>query len=685
MRRLALVALIAMMAAMAWSGAVTGAEPEAPAVEVKVDSLGDPLPEGASLRLGTLRFRSPHEMPTIAYSPKGDMVATGSRDNKIEVWNAADGRRLLTLEVSAGEAGVVAFSPDNKMLAVGGDSVVDIFELSSGKRKGSLDTIDFTVMALAFDGRGKTLAVGGSSPDIVLYDVGRGQVTGTLSGHTGAISAMRFAPRGAGFASASLDGTLKMWKLGGGGGKVGTSIDAHDGAPVVGLDWARNGKALVTAGGKAVRLWDTRKLSQIEEIDGHGERVTAVSFSPDSASLAVAAANNEVVLWDVKSGAEIHRLKARSPLSVDFSPKGDRLVAGGDGFHLWMTESGVDMLAGLGHRNAARSLAFFKNEQLASGGGDKDSYVWNLSTGRAQRTFANSAEAPYVAVSANGRLLAAGGGGTKVQIWDVGLNKVLHDLTSHTRPVIGVAFSPQGETVATSSLDGMVRLWDARTGTQTRRLSGSGGFARALAFSPGGRTLATGAHKDWFGGEQGGVAIWHVETGALMSTILTGDSAVIAVAFSPDGKLLATGHQDAQIRLWEVASGNPMAILSGHTSHVRAVAFNATGDMLASGSSDKSVRLWGLDGRQLKELKGHAGVVYDVGFSPDNQRLASASADSTVLVWELSQLKLDQGAEPEEGAAPEGSPDQPLDVPEGAEGEGGEGTEGDATEPPPEP
>ncbi len=606
---------------------------EAPKV-VKRDRLGDPLPDGAVMRLGTLRYRSSHDLPALAFAPRGKLMANGSKDNKIEVWNTATGSRILALEIQTGMANAVAFDPKGQVLAVGSDGAVDLWSVPEGKHLGTMEAVGYNVRSLAFSPDGRQLAVAGASHAIGLWDVARRAKLGAMEGHTGDVTAVAFSDRGKVFASGSRDGTVKLWRLSRTGGTPSLSIDAHGGLAVTALALTPDGSNVISGGGDGIRLWDTRKGELAGEFDGHEDTISALSVSSNGQLFASAADDDKVFLWSINDNQPLHAFVCRAPGAVSFDPEGEKLAAGGAGISLWDVSTGVDMLGSFGHRLSARAVRFLKdNRTVASAGLQREVFLWEATTGQTLQTLENPGLTSFVAVSPNGKFVATGGDGEEVQIWDVTARAVTLKLGPHRKPLTGLEFSSDGRRVASSSLDGLLRIWDARTGELLRQISGEGGFVRAMAFSPDSRTLVTVVSQGWF--VEPAMAVWHVDTGALMLKIPTGAASVLAVAFSADGKQLATGHKDGVIALWDVASASQLMTLQGHSSHVRSLAFGPQGNRLASGSTDKTVRVWDLaSGEQLKSFEGHTDIVYAVDFSPKGDQLVSASGDSTLLIWE---------------------------------------------------
>ena len=204
----------------------------------------------------------------LALSPDGKLLASAGDDNAIQLWDTAAGKPTSKLEAHTDWVLALAFSGDGKLLASGGyDGTVRIWEPGSGKKLLDITAKPPTppntppgpanvVQALAFSPDSKLLAVGGSDPQIHLFSLPDGKFIRSIQGHTSSVTGVQFHPSGSAVVSCSKDRTLKLWNTA--NGQMLKSLDGHT-AWVQGVTFLDRGTRVASVGADAtVRLWELK-------------------------------------------------------------------------------------------------------------------------------------------------------------------------------------------------------------------------------------------------------------------------------------------------------------------------------------------------------------------------------------------------------------------------------------------
>jgi len=569
-----------------------------------------------------LQFLNGNKSPvwSVAFSPDGKTLASGTDDNTIVLWGVSTGLN----------AGVVTYTPIGQPL--------------TGHT--------YPVSSVAFSPDGKTLASGSYDTTIILWDVSTGKPIGQpLTGHTNSISSVAFSPDGKTLASGSADDTIILWDVST-GKPIGQPLTGHT-SDINSVAFNPDGKMLASGSDdNTIILWDVSSGAPIgQPFTGHTDVIYTVAFSPDGKTLASGSEDATIILWDVSTGKPIGQpLTGHTDVvySVAFNPDGKTLVSGSDDttIILWDVSLGKPIGQPLtGHTNAVVSVAFSPDSKtLASGSKDNTIILWNISTGLnasvskyvpiGQPLTGHTSSVYSVAFSPDGKMLASGSDDTTIILWDVATGKPIgQPLTGHKGPVWSVVFSPDGKTLASGSDDNTIILWDVSSGKSiSQPLTGHTSSVYSVAFSPDGKTLASGSYDAT-------IILWDVATGKPIGQPLIGHTnGLLSVAFSPDGKTLASGSYDTTIILWDVLSHKPIGEpLAEHISYVNSVAFSPDGKTLASGSYDSTIIFWDVSMRKSigQPLTGHTNYVWSVAFSPDGKTLTSGSEDNTIILWDI--------------------------------------------------
>jgi WD40 repeat protein len=620
------------------------APPPAAAPEVRTDRFGDPLPEGAVARIGTVRFRHSSPVYALAWAPDGKALASTSAHGELRLWEAATGKLARAfVDPSGAVSQAVAFSPDGTLLASdkGG---FGLWEVSTGKRvPGFAPNYTGRPRGLAFSPDGKTLALAAEGePDLQLFSVPAGKPLGKFKGHRESVFAAAYAPDGKTLATGGKERTARVWDAA--TGKLVRRFEHPD--EVTDVAFSPDGKLLAAGTHRAVVLWDVAGGKKVREWEQDMNDLRSLSFSPDGRLLASAG-----VVWDLAGGGEVCRCEGRLQGGTSFSPDGKTLAtAGSDGtvrlhdpgtgkvlpafraeatdgavlwaaftpdarrvitlrnpnaLHLWDAATGRllhEVQASSSFRTAALSP---DGKTLARVDRDGNLLLSALETGKVLHKLeagvdkANSSLIPAVAFSPDGRALASAGTDNDVRVWDTATGRLLCTLRGHRAGVYFLAFSPDGKRLLSASLDHSARFWDVDAGKEARRPAEPAGIVRGI--SPDGRLWALSVEGNAPAGTRF-LRLEEVETGREVSQLE--DVTTSLCAFAPDLRSVAVDagpffypDRGVDVHLVELATGKVRAVLRGHRGIMSSLEFSADGRLLVSANWDTTALVWDLAAR----------------------------------------------------------------------------------------
>jgi WD40 repeat protein/serine/threonine-protein kinase RIO1 len=541
-------------------------------------------------------FRTKGYVDQVSISPGSKLIAcAGRKSSHTYVWDVATGEPVERLVVRSNFA--VAFSPDGKYIAGGGFAYepLRIWDVATGElRREWPDTIRSRPMNIAWSPDSRMLATARSDGTVVLLDVASGRTVQTFSGHRADVKRVAFSPGGQHLASTSFDNTLRVWRL---DSKVPERVLAAKSELVSPVTFSPDGTRVATGCASALRVWNIGNGSQEATRLGHSDFVGAVAFTPDGHRIVTASHDGTVKVWDASPLTEplILATSDCEYAAVAVSPLGDRVAVGDVAGHIRLLDmpSGVETASIQAHEGSIWAVAFDH---------------------------------------ADGRLATTGADGY-VRIFNAPFDSSEASLPTPGTAVRALAWSPDDEQIALGHTDGVVRVWDVAAGEIMQTIDAHEGTVFSVTFSPDGTRLITA-------GDGTGARVWNAESGDHIRDLPTDANRNVA-AISPSGGLVAAGTDDHDLWVWDVETGTPLWKAEGHLGTVMDIEFLPGEPRIVTCGYHGLIRIWDTEtGDPTLTLRGHDSGVRDLAISPDGRWFVSAGLDKTVRFWD-ARLSLD--------------------------------------------
>ncbi|EJD41338.1 WD40 repeat-like protein [Auricularia subglabra TFB-10046 SS5] len=505
----------------------------------------------------------------------------------------------------------------------------------------------------------------------------------TIATQCAEITSVAFSDDGELLASASRDGTVKLWATA--DGSCQAEFAAHTGACAA-VQFISNGKSLFSAGGEGdcriiirdlksqqascaiqdetrgivaavwykssdgefvasaavegeVRLWNTHSFQRVATLQGHSDAVTSVAVGVSSQSLLLCSCSDDqsVILWNLATFERTNTVRLDSAcLCVAFSPDGLSLACG--------TQSGSITCWDLQGINLCKkwttsaehpvvSLCFIDDSKHLLAGRESLPLVQVMGSGAGEMVATGLSGHIYglhsLAYSSRKNLLASASSDQTLCIYRAkDLLSAREEVPDSGRRPRCVAVSTSGVLAAVGYRNGNLFLHDLSHENETP-CAGHRAAITSLTFcSDDGYLLSSSEDCD--------IRAWTTSTGACLRVFTSHTAEVTCLAAAPTGPLFVTGSHDKTVKLWDTQTEKALCSFFGHTKSLHAVAIRA--DNVASASGDCTVRLWSVvQRRSTRVLLGHSHAVGAVAFSLDGSRVASGSDSGEVIVWETKK------------------------------------------------
>jgi WD40 repeat protein/serine/threonine protein kinase len=597
---------------------------------------------------GTRRVFTGHNdrVTSVAYSPQGDTVLSGARDNRAILTHLATGATIHILEGHTDWVWDVAYSPDgDTALTASQDSTLILWDLESGDIIQRFSGHNAAVRSVAFLPGGSQALSAAADGSLILWDLAAASPLRRFGGGA-AINEVAVSPSGFTALTAGQDAVVTLWNL-----QTGQPLFFYDSAvgghvaDVWGVAYTPDETGFATASQDGmVLLWSFETGSVIRRFAGHNGRVTSLAFSPDGARIVSGSEDNTVILWDTRTAGIVNRFIGHTFLvyGVAYSPDGQHVVsASWDGSVRWWDLEPGAQIAQLGagddrHTDVINAVDISPDGRFAASASDDGSIiVWNIASQTLVTRFsAHAGRVRAVVFGPDGRTIASGGDDQLIYIWDAQTGGVLQTLEGHSDAIWALDYSSDGSQIASGSRDNTIIVWNASTGQQESRLFGHTFRVRDVDFSADATKLVSAGYDNL-------VIVWDAARAVPLNTLSGHGDWVLSATFSPDDKTVLSASADNLVILWDATTGEQLRAYEGHTALVNDASYSPDGRYIVSAAADRNIILWDLvSGQELQRFKGHTDAVQAVHFSPDQQTIVSASSDATVRIWRVS-LTLD--------------------------------------------
>lgn len=664
----------------------------------RTDPYGDPLPEEAIARLGTVRFRHGSLINSLVFTPDGKQLISQS-DDVVRIWDAATGRQLSHLitepngainslfvtrdgksvitmergphgnlirfrnrsdlkvvrEFNVGSLETPRLSPDSKLLAglEQNHKTVEIWDLAEGRRLRSWKADEGYTWAYEFSADGKTLVTGGQDKIIRVWEVATGRLRREFTGHPNMVGKLALSPDGAMLATLGetqgewyypWDNFIRIWDLATGKETCRLTMPIH-------------------------KRFGDRSLG-----------FNTLAFDPDGKTLVTAGQDDMLRFWNPRTGTERRSISLGSrtymgnaaTAALAFAIDGKTLAVGTNAIRLIDTASGREVSTFGGHRAGIYATATTDGQTVFTAGREGNVVIWDLATGKERaRLDGGDQTITAIATLASGRRLLTSGLDTAlfmvIRLWDLTTNQELRHIRTVSwdpRDASLLALSPDERTLAVPGKDNRVALIDMETGKELARFEPHDAPASGAAFHPDGHMLIVWCRNHT-------AHVWDLKTARKLRQFEFADvppsgneithmftplppsgkggrtGYAYAAALSPDDRYIAYGSLWNYLAIHEVLTGKTVRLIDKlEPDGVGTLAFSPDGRMLAwSGWQQPRIHLLEMaTGKERHHFDGHKGRVTSLTFSSDGRMLISGGEDTTAMVWAVTgQLSRKQG------------------------------------------
>ncbi len=598
--------------------------------------------------------------------PHGDLVATGSANGDVSLWQIADGQRIALYQGHTNWTRSLAFNAEGTILASSSeDCTVRFWDIETGAQMAMLGPHTEHFRGISFSRDGQKFITGGDDCLVRIYNLpqllaDRSPIATVethclqrLAGHRNWVFSAFYSPDQTKLASTSTDGDVRIWDL-----ATGECVQMlHHEHWVIWAIFSPDGQQLIVCGTSAtIYVWDIATGTLLNTLTGHLDWVWSIALSADGQTLFSTGEDRTIRMWNLATGTCLSAIRAHKDRiwTIALTPNGRQLISGSEdrSIKIWDVPQGKCVKQINGYGNWIKAIALIPDQALlASGHRDCTIRLWHLPSRTCIHTLVGHTDAVMtIAVSPDGRYLASSSLDLTIRIWDVQDLTCLHLLLLRQDAASGIqfegvcnlVFSPAGDKLISANHRGDLQTWDVVTGRLDRTLDLHPTRIQAVTICKVNQVIATACENQ--------IRIVNLQTGACLQAITAHDLPVMAIACSPDGRYLASGSMDKTVKIWDTRNWTCLQTLTGHQNLIMTLAFSpipiTVGTnpeyqpeyQLLVGSGDRLITRWQIStGECLQTYTGHTNWVWSIIYSPDGLSFVSAGEDETIKIWNVDQ------------------------------------------------
>lgn len=527
---------------------------------------------GKQLRLWTVDGQSQSvtfmghtkQITSVAFSPDSQKIASGSKDQTTRLWDL-QGNLLQTREYPD-RVTTIAFSPNGRWLASVVNETIHLWDVQHNTHQLLRAPQEKFINAIAFSPDSTQIASASEDGVIRLWNMG-GQLIRAFpvqEEDVNAMTAIAFHPAGNQIVTGSDSGMLKSWNL---NGAVEAEFIGHEGR-ITSVVFDPKGDTVISSStDRTLRVWNLQGNLITEPLRGHEDFIRAAAIDPSGRILASASDDQTVRLWAI--GGERYSTSIlqdyQTPFDITFADAGNTVVS-------LVNKNGTIQWWSWSNQNTEYIRQPDTKLQL-SNAERKSIYSLDLSPAGAGK-----------------RLLATGSRDGRVRLWDLNGNSHRELPTDPQQDgqkrIRSIAFSPDGTQIISSQQNGMIYLWNLEHQSKQQWQLGElekGDYATAIGFSANRQLVLAGSFR-------GKVYMLHLQTEKWQQFDAHAQS---VTAIAADNQRIYTSSEDGTIRIWDFQGELRGGPLQTHQGVVEAIAISSDlSGVIHSVGHESTVRTW---------------------------------------------------------------------------------------------